>query len=219
MEGNNVQSSQGVTLVGAGSPLRQDIDLALDHAPTLIAADGGANFCVEAGLIPSAVIGDFDSFDPGLEAALSGSWLIRVAEQETSDFEKCLNRIAAPFLIATGFTSGRVDHAMAAWSVLARQLGPPTVVLGPDDIVFAAPGTLDLDLPPGMRFSLFPLSPVTGRSTGLRWPINGLTLSPMGRIGTSNCVDGLVRLEFDAPGCLVITPREALAAVLAALPG
>lgn len=219
MRDDNVQSSQGVTLVGAGLPRRQDIVEALNIAPTLIAADGGANFCVDAGLRPLAVIGDFDSFEDGISGQLDGTRLIRIAEQETTDFEKCLERIAAPFIVATGFSSGRVDHTMATWAVLARRLGPPTVVLSEEDVVFAAPPVLSLSLPVGSRFSLFPFGPVTGRSSGLAWPIDGLTLSPLDRLGTSNRVTGPVRLEFDAPGCLVITPREALGAALAALTG
>lgn len=219
MRDDNVQSSQGVTLVGAGQPRRQNIVEALNIAPTLIAADGGANFCVMAGFAPLAVIGDFDSFETGTAEALNGTRLIRIDEQETTDFEKCLTRIAAPFIVATGFTAGRVDHAMAVWSVLARRLGPPTVVMSSEDIVFAAPASLRLDLPVGTRLSLFPMMPVTGRSRGLAWPIDGLTLSPLGRLGTSNRVTGRVQLEFDAPGCLVITPRAALAAALDALTG
>lgn len=219
MQDDNVQSSQGVTLVGAGAPRRQDIVEALNIAPTLIAADGGANFCVMAGFDPVAVIGDFDSFEGGAAEVLNGARLIRIEEQETTDFEKCLTRIAAPFIVATGFTAGRLDHTMAVWSVLARRLGPPTVVLGDEDIVFAAPATLKLDLPHDTRLSLFPMMPITGRSSGLEWPINGLTLSPVGRLGTSNRVTGPVHLEFDVPGCLVITPRAALAAALDALIG
>lgn len=219
MDSDNVQSSQGVTLVGAGAPDRQDIVEALNIAPMLVAADGGANFCVAAGFRPEAVIGDFDSLDIGTAGALDGTRMIRVAEQETTDFEKCLARISAPFVIATGFTMGRLDHAMAVWSVLARRIGPPTIVIGQDDLVFAAPERLRLDLPLGTRLSLFPLAPVTGTSGGLEWPIDGLTLSPLGRLGTSNRVMGEVRLQFDAPGCLVITPRAALAEVLISLIG
>lgn len=219
MQDDNVQSSQGVTLVGAGAPRRQDIVEALNIAPTLIAADGGANFCFDAGFAPSAVIGDFDSFGTGLAQELRGARLIRVDEQETTDFEKCLTRIVAPYIVATGFTAGRVDHALAVCSVLTRRLGPPTMVLGHEDIIFAAPEAVELGLPVGMRLSLFPMIPITGRSSGLEWPIDGLTLSPLGRLGTSNRVTGPVRLEFDAPGCLVITPREALGAALRALTG
>lgn len=219
MNSDNVQSSQGVTLVGAGSPLRQDIREFLKIAPTLVAADGGANYCIAAGLRPTAVIGDFDSLDRSVAAALEDSRLIPIAEQETTDFEKCLAHIDAPYILATGFTAGRIDHAMAVWSVLARRIGPPALVIGPGDVVFAAPRTLAIDLAPGTRLSLFPMTPVTGRSTGLEWPIDGLTLSPMGRLGTSNRALGPVRLDFDQPGCLVITPREALAAALAAVIG
>lgn len=219
MDSDIVQSSQGVTLVGAGAPRRQDIVEALNIAPTLVAADGGANFCVDAGLSPVAIIGDLDSFLGDEAPGLPETRLIRIEEQETTDFEKCLARIHAPHIIATGFTGGRVDHTMAVWSVLARRIGPPAIVIGPDDAVFAAPERLKLDLEPGTRLSLFPMTPVTGRSSGLEWPIEGLTLSPMGRLGTSNRATGTVRLEFDAPGCLVITPREVLAAALDGLTG
>ena len=60
---------------------------------------------------------------------------------------------------------------------------------------------------------------MTGRSQGLRWPIDGLDFAPSGRIGTSNEVTGPVVLVFDGPGMLVITPREALEQVSAALAG
>lgn len=222
MQSDNVQSSQGVTLVGAGSPRRRDIEELFALAPDLVAADGGANHCVQAGLQPLAVIGDFDSLDPALENTLPGTRMIRIdglEQQDTTDFEKCLGLIDAPFILATGFSADRIDHGLATFSVLARRIGPPTLVVAPDDVVFAAPDELTLDLPPGTRVSLFPMTPVTGRSTGLEWPIDGLTLSPMGRLGTSNRATGPVRVSFDTPGCLVITPREALAAALASLTG
>jgi thiamine pyrophosphokinase len=217
MEQGNVQSLQGVTLVGAGQPESQEIAQAMQHAPRLVAADGGALFCLANGLTPSAVIGDFDSIDDATRNAIPDAQLIRIEEQETTDFEKCLTRIDAPFVIATGFTAGRVDHALAVWSVLARGIGPPTLVLGSHDVVLAAPRSLTLDLTEGTRVSLYPLAPVTGRTRGLYWPIDGLTLDPVGRIGTSNIATGRVDLEFDAPGCLVIMPREVLAVALAAL--
>ena len=219
MDQDIVQSSEGVTLVGAGHPNHSDIKESLKSAPCLVAADGGANYCVDAGLVPSAVIGDLDSLDTNLNDDLSESKLIRIAEQETTDFEKCLTRIDAPFILATGFTDGRIDHTLAVWSVLARRIGPPTLVLGRSDVVFAAGQTIEIDLIPGSRLSLFPLFELTGRSVGLEWPIDDLTLSPMGRIGISNRVIGPVRLEFAAPGCLVITPRAALGAALATIAG
>ena len=78
---------------------------------------------------------------------------------------------------------------------------------------------LELTLPVGSRFSLYPLGPVTGRSRGLRWPIDGLLLEPWGMIGTSNEVSGPVRLEVDQPRLLVILPRRAAAAAVSGLCG
>jgi thiamine pyrophosphokinase len=65
--------------------------------------------------------------------------------------------------------------------------------------------------------SLLPLAPVTGGSAGLRWPIEGLSFDPLGRVGASNVATGPVSLRMDGPGMLVVLPREALDAAVAAL--
>ena len=219
MDNAQVQSRGGVTLIGAGHPRREDLDEALKLAPTLVAADGGAAYALAMGHRPAAVIGDYDSLDPEVLRGFSEAERLHVAEQDTTDFEKCLSRIDAPFVIATGVTAGRIDHALAAYSVLVRRVGPPTLILAEEDVVFAAPARVALDLPRGTRVSLFPMSPVTGRSQGLKWPIDGLDFAPDGQIGTSNEATGPVSLDFDAPGMLVILPRAALRAALAALTG
>ena len=219
MDRAQVQSRGGVTLIGAGDPRREDLDEALKSAPTLVAADGGADFVLGWGHMPDRVIGDLDSLDPATRNALPEDRIHHVAEQDSTDFEKCLSRIDAPFILATGFTGGRSDHALAAVSVLARQVGPPTALIDAEDVIFAAPDACTLDLLPGTRVSLFPMAPVRGRSTGLRWPIDGLDLDPMGRVGTSNEATGQVSLAFDAPGMLINLPRAALPAALSALRG
>ena len=205
--------------MGAGHPRPEDIEESLKMAPTLVAADGGADHALAAGFRPEAVIGDLDSLSDAARGALGDTRLIEVAEQESTDFEKALLHIDAPFVLATGFTAGRLDHTLAVCRALVRRIGPRTIVLGADDVIFAAPSTLDLDLAPGSRLSLFPMAAVTGRSTGLQWPIEGLAFHPSGQIGTSNIVTGPVSLAFDGPGMLVILPRSALAAALTSLIG
>ena len=72
----------------------------------------------------------------------------------------------------------------------------------------------------GTRLSLFPMAPVTGRSTGLRWPVDGIGLAPNGHVGTSNqALGGPVTLSFDGPGMLVILPLVALGQVVRILSG
>jgi thiamine pyrophosphokinase len=217
MTDGNVQSSQGVTLVGAGRSRGEIIRDLLARAPDLVAADGGARACKALGLAPVAVIGDFDSLGDATQYDWPDTRFLHVAEQDSTDFDKSLTRIEAPAILATGFTGGRVDHTLASMSSLVRHEGPPVILVDEQDIIFAAPELLALELPADSRLSLFPMARVTGRSDGLRWPIDGLVLEPGGRIGTSNEVTGPVELGFSARGCLVILPREALDAALAAL--
>lgn len=219
MDQSNVQSQNGVTLVGAGEIDGKDLVESMALAPVLVAADGGANACFREGVAPIAVIGDFDSILPEALAAFRNARAIRVAEQDSTDFEKCLSRIDAPFVVAVGFTGKRLDHTLAVLSLMARQVGPPVILLGRDDVTFWVTGEIQLMLPADTRVSLFPLAEVTGRSTGLRWPIDGLTLEPLGQISTSNQATGPVTLDIDAPGCAVILPRSAFKLALTATRG
>jgi thiamine pyrophosphokinase len=184
----------------------------------IVAADGGALACLEAGLVPDAVIGDLDSLGAAASSIPPGR-LHRVTEQDTTDFDKCLRNVSAPLVLAFGVTAPRIDHTLAVCTTLVQRAEVRAVAVGETDLLFHAPRRLALDLPSGSRLSLFPMAPVTGRSTGLRWPIDGIDFAPAGRTGTSNEVAGPVRLEFDGPGMVVITPREALAQVSAALAG
>lgn len=218
MEKAIVETGEGVTVVGGGHVGARQLALALALAPVLVAADGGADRAVALGHLPVAVIGDLDSLGAKARAALPVSAIHRIAEQETTDFEKCLRHIAAPFVLGLGLAGPRLDHALAALNVLARHPDRRCLLVGARDIAFLAPPQLALRLPAGMRLSLFPLGPVEGESAGLVWPIAGIGFAADGRIGTSNRVAaGEVRLAFSAPRMAVILPAAALRPALAAL--
>jgi thiamine pyrophosphokinase len=213
-----VQSERPVTLVGGGPVTRGLLESARRRAPELVAADSGADRLLTLGLMPQAVIGDLDSLSNAGRAAVGEARLHHIPEQETTDFDKALRSIAAPFVLALGFAGARMDHGLAVLNALVRHRGTTCLVLGPQDVVFAAPPHLRLTLRPGDRLSLFPMAEVTGTSDGLRWPIAGLRFRPDGMIGTSNIVaEPEVSLSFDQPGMLVMLPRTRLDAALAAL--
>jgi thiamine pyrophosphokinase len=205
-----------VTLVGGGPVDGCDLATCLGLSQGLVAADGGADTLCTAGHAPDAVIGDMDSLSPAARAAFADV-LHPVAEQDSTDFEKCLTRIAAPVVLALGVTGGRVDHTLAALNTLARHPARHCVLIGQGDVVTLVPPRLALDLAPGSRVSLFPMAAVRGTSTGLHWPMDGIAFAPDGRSGTSNHATGPVQMTVDAPGMLVIMPRAALAALLAGL--
>ena len=208
-----VQSTAGVTLAGGGGFSLKMLQSALVRAPRLVAADGGADRLLRFGQVPEAVIGDLDSVSTAARRRLADR-LFTVPEQSTTDFDKALRAIAAPFVLGIGFLGGRLDHELAVLNTLARHLHRRCLLIGPRDVIFLAPRMLDLTLPAGSRLSLFPLGPVRGTSTGLRWPLQGHAFAPGGMIGTSNQVTGPVQMTFDADLMLVILPRSAMAAAL-----
>ena len=212
-----VQSSEAVTLVGGGPVSAPALARALAFAPRIVAADGGADRLLRLGQRPEAVIGDMDSISPAAQAALAGR-LFPIPEQASTDFDKALRSIAAPFVLGLGFSGARLDHGLAVLNALVRHPDRRCLILGAQDVTFLSPLELTLALPPGSRLSLFPMGAVTGESAGLRWPLQGHAFAPDAMIGTSNEVAApKVHLRFSAPKMLVILPRAALAAALSGL--
>lgn len=213
-----VQTTQGVTLAGGGPFSRRELQLCLARAPVPAAADGGADRLLQLGVMPEAVIGDFDSLSAAGRAKIPLSHQHPVPEQATTDFDKALRSVDAPFVLALGFAGARLDHGLAAMNTLVTRHRQRCILIGPKNLAFAAPSQLALDMVPGDVLSLFPMARVTGQSAGLEWPIQGLSFAPDGMIGTSNrAVARRVELAFDAPGMLVILPRRRLDAAIRAL--
>lgn len=215
-----LQSEKPVIFVGAGEFTPDRLTEALTYSGKIVAADGGARHVIGFGRIPDAVIGDFDSFPYEFREKIPDDRLFAISEQETTDFEKCLIRVAAPLILGLGFTGKRLDHGLAVLSAITRHHDRRCVLLDDREILFHCPGNLVLNLPVGTRFSLFPMRPVRGQSQGLEWPIDGLDFEPWGRVGTSNRVsEATVTLAFDGPGMIAILPRKHLDQVVSALIG
>ncbi|MFG6568548.1 thiamine diphosphokinase [Sulfitobacter sp. 1A13679] len=212
-----VREEGPVTLLGGGEVFAGDIEAALALAPTCVAADSGAAVGVAAGVELAAVIGDLDSAPAEVLAQIPAARRHRIAEQESTDFDKALTRIDAPLVLGVGFTGARLDHQLAAFNTLATHPYRSCILLGAHEIVLLAPPRITLPTAVGDVVSLMPLAPVTGRSQGLEWPIDGLDFAPGGRIGTSNRALGPVTLEIDGPDILLILPRRLMAPLVAQL--
>lgn len=213
-----VDVSEMITLVGGGALTPEDLAQALTIAPVLVAADGGADQALELGHVPQAVIGDLDSISDQARADLRPGTVHHIAEQDSTDFDKALRSVNAPLVLAVGFLGARLDHSLAALNVLARFPARRCILIGAQDVVFLCPQELTLSLPVGTRFSLFPMAPVEGRSTGLRWPLDGLAFAPGAMIGTSNEVGAdPLTLSLSAPHMIAMVPRAHLEPVIKAL--
>ncbi len=175
-----------------------------------------ATSCWQSGRDFAAVIGDMDLLRSADALRGRGVALHAIGEQDTTDLEKCLYSVEAPLFLGLGFLGGRIDHALAAVGVLARQPDKRLVLVGDEDLCLLCPPDFTFAAPAGTRVSLYAMRAVTGRvSDGLRWPIAGLDFAPDGRNGISNeATGGLVRIGFDAPGAILILPVALLGQVV-----
>lgn len=227
-------------LVLAGGALDpQGVETRLLRGPwdDVVAADGGARHAVALGLIPTMLVGDMDSIDPGSREALRGvpTLTFPTAKNETDSqiaVEWALERGARRIVVAGGLGS-RLDHSLANCQLLVRiaRAGGAGVITDGRQAVYLLFGTardlgggagfeaehpgpagrLVLDAPAGHLFSVIPLGECRGlRLRGCRWELDGYDLSMGDTRTVSNEFAGRpVALSLESGVALVITsPAE-----------
>jgi thiamine pyrophosphokinase len=202
-----------IAIVGGGTVDNALLRDLAAHGVVLVGADGGGDAIAGAGLTPDAIVGDLDSLaDP--QSWLGRTTLLRIEEQETTDFQKALYSTSAPVTLALGMTGKRLDHTLAALSAVLDVARDRAVLLVDEvDVALALSGDFAFDAAAGERVSVHPLLPIRFRgSTGLVYPLDDLLLEPGGRLGTSNAaVGGRVEIQpADDTPWLLILGRERL---------
>ena len=186
----------------------------------VLAADGGVNAAINAGLLPQMVIGDMDSVTD-LDQLPVSVRQIRLSGQDDTDFEKCLRLINAPLIVGVGFLDGRLDHSLAVLDAMARlEHERPVLLAGSNDVVLRLRGNIKLLLNRGCRVSIWPLGCQHFiRSEGLDWPLDNLTMQMGHRTGTSNRTNaGKIAITAGrGDGYAVIVPLAAFDKVLDAV--
>lgn len=211
-----VSSSRPITLIGGVKPAPATLSAALSVAPNVVAADGGADHALAAGLMPEAVIGDMDSISQDARAAFQDV-LHPIAEQDSTDFDKALRNIDAPLVLGLGFLGDRFDHSLAALHVLLKYSDRNVVLIGDHDVVFLCPRKIELNMPVGMRISLMPIAPARVDTNGLKWDICDGAMSMAEFIGSSNEISTSPVTINAMGGLAILTPLAALGAVVTAL--
>lgn len=203
-----VSTDSPVCFVGGGQISQTALTADFPNVTSFVGVDGGADHLLAAGISPAAVIGDFDSLSDQARATFSNV-LCHVSEQETTDFEKALIRVAAPLIYAVGFTGGRLDHTLGVLNVMARYADRRVFLVDHDDVSFVISQSLDnLMLPAGDRISLMPLDEVQVSATGLRWPLSDFAMHPVRRTSGSNTATG-DPISIRTNGALLVTVSRA----------
>ncbi len=156
-------------------------------ADRVIAADGGADVALAAGMLPDAVVGDLDSVSSEARKRIPAERFHLDPDPETTDLQKAIEfaiRAGASAIDVVAAGGGRADHALANLSVLVVYRGRARLRMVDDAFeVSLVDVTTSVSGLPGTVVSLIALGRCRGvTTTGLRWNLEGETLafSPRG---------------------------------------
>ena len=174
----------------------------------ILAADGGANKCLKAGIKPNIVIGDLDSITPKNKALLRGR-LKQVSRQDNSDFEKALDYLKTlkPKQVDIALSwGGRFDFCFSNFLAASAYLKYFDIrFLLPRATVYLLSCGAKIKAQKGARVSLIALEEIKNISTqNLVYTLKNESLKPSQR-GLSNIAKGNFTVTFKRGKLLVYT--------------
>jgi len=188
-----------VVIITGAVPLTRALTGHMPAGATVIAADGGLDHALAAGIRPTIVVGDLDSVTPDGAAWARTHADLREhpAAKGSTDTELALDvadGMAPDRLLLIGGPDGtRLDHTLGALGSLGREpLAAVPVVeawWGATYVrVLHGRGRAQLELAAGALFSVLAMhGPARGVSVaGARWPLDAVDLPPLSGWGVSN---------------------------------
>ncbi len=213
----NIISSHNSVICLNGESLNRWLIPWINKEATLIAADGAANRLIKLGMQPDYIIGDGDSYIR--DDVCSNSKIIRIGDQNSTDFEKCIEfakeKDLLPGLIF-GFSGGEIDHVLGNTQTLLKH--------GKKQSLYFLDSYTKSDTEMGVKIG-FPLSnerfcskvtlgatvsilpSVFSRITskGLVWELDHQVLEPDGTLGIRNRTqDDFIEIYVEEGKVLVI---------------
>lgn len=211
-----------VIVVTGAAPLDPGAVAALPRDALVVAADGGLDHALAAGLRADVLVGDLDSVSPAGLAWATGHATV---DRHPSDKADTDTELAIAYalsrqptkLVLIGGAGDRLDHSFAALGALgaAALAEVPAVEAwwGTDHLFVATPTrAVTLDEPIGTTFSVLAMhGPADGVTiSGARWPLDDVPMAPLVGRGVSNAVlDPPVRITVRS-GTLTVVILTAL---------
>lgn len=160
------------------------------EADFILAADGGADAALAAGLCPDAVIGDLDSASPRARKMLKDTPFIHVKRQDNTDFEKALDWLVLQKFdecTVAGATGKRLDFTVGNFLSVYPYLSRLRVTFKGDGwTVYPLTRGIKFSARKGARVSLIPLAPCRGVTLkGLKYRLKDVNWV-LGQTGLSN---------------------------------
>lgn len=179
----------------------------------VIAADSGMAHAAAFGLTPELWVGDFDSAGTDLEFAYANvPRQVYQADKSATDGELAINEAlkrGARELVLVGGFGGQFDHVMAHALLLvelAKRGIQVVLTSGHEEAHVLLQLLFFVDLAPGTRLSLIPLTDLRGLTiTGVRWPLKDHAVARGSTLTLSNeCIGGRVAMGLASGEALAV---------------
>ncbi len=176
-------------IIGSGECDAKDIDFS--QYKFIIGCDGGAQYLSDAGVVPHAIMGDFDSLDP---AVIMEMFMLGVARRGFPE-EKDFTDMKGAVDFVSGFDYGQIDFYGATGTRLDHSLGNMMLlfelyqkgikgrIIDKTNIITAIcadgePASIELDdIPEGWYVSFVPVGECSGVTIkGLKYTADNLDL-------------------------------------------
>ncbi len=182
-----------IAFVASGYLFEDDDTSLLQTSDLVLAVDGGLNHCHKMGIVPSIIVGDFDSVRPQVLDLYPNIKRISYSrDKNQTDLELALAEFMTENCqgILFGALGLRTDHMLANLHLLRRYPHRLTMI-GAGQSIVAIEGDGELNCAPGQTVSLIPIGgAVSGITTrGLRWELQNGTLDPDFLSVSNECID------------------------------
>ena len=177
------------------------------EAELIVCCDGAAKKLVAHGLEPGIIIGDLDSVSPALKKKYA-KVLVQDSDQETNDLTKAVNwciRAGIKEVTILGATGIREDHTLGNISLLADyNRSIKATILTDTGSFMVYDHSVTVSSRAGQQVSLFSIDPTLKvTSTGLRYPLNNLTLHSWWRGTLNEAAGDKFSLDFEGGQVIV----------------
>lgn len=180
----------------------------------VLALDGAANRMVDAGIVPTAIIGDLDSVDNSTleHCKAKGTLVIHTPNQEQSDVAKGLHWAEKTYpneqIELIGIELGRYDHNLAAYSALFECNTSARILMDGWSALRVNSIPNRIQVRKGAIVSLIPFGDVTGVSLqGCEYSLENASMKT-GTQGVSNkAIDATIVVSVQSGDLLLLFER------------
>ena len=206
-------SPERALIIAGGHPIGRAVAKRLDRPTFIVAADSGLDHAYALGLQPDLVVGDMDSVTAAslARAEAEGITIERhPADKDATDLELAIEAVGRHgFVHATivGGTGGRFAHTLANALLLTRSGEVRLDWLTSHARITALGGSETRTFPAadGPLLSILAVGgPARCSSSGLRWPLEGVPLTPGSTHGVSNEIVGRSASLMVNEGCVLV---------------